>query len=80
MYDSAKGKGPQKYLVPYGTRYFHRPSPFYTAVEDRTYYVITRGAYLQDYASYGYEISWVYRSHLGAVQCTGTITLACLIF
>ena len=38
------------------------------------------GAYLQDYASYGYETSWVYRSHQGRVQCTGTITLACLIF
>ena len=35
------------------------------------------GAYLQDYASYGYETSWVYRSHQGGVQCTGTITLAC---
>ena len=58
-------------------------------VEDRTYYVITRGgwwvggvphslsgAYLQDYASYGYETSWVDRSHQGGVQCTGTITLA----
>ena len=38
------------------------------------------GAYLQDYASYGYEISCVYRSHQGGVQCIGTITLACLIF
>ena len=38
------------------------------------------GAYLQDYASYGYETSWVDRSHQGGVQCTGTITLACLIF
>ena len=38
------------------------------------------GAYLQDSASYGYEISWVDRSHQGRVQCTGTITLACLIF
>ena len=37
-------------------------------------------AYLQDFASYGYEISWVYRSHQGGVQCTGIITLACLIF
>ena len=37
-------------------------------------------AYLQDYASYGYETSWVDRSHQGGVQCTGTITLACLIF
>ena len=36
--------------------------------------------YLQDYASYGYETSWVDRSHQGGVQCTGTITLACLIF
>ena len=60
---------------------------FYTPVEDRTYYVITRGgraasphslsgAYLQDYASCGYETSWVDRSHQGGVQCTGTITLA----
>ena len=38
------------------------------------------GAYLQDYASYGYKTSWVDRSHQGRVQCTGTITLACLIF
>ena len=38
------------------------------------------GANLQDYASYGYETSWVDRSHQGGVQCTGTITLACLIF
>ena len=37
------------------------------------------GAYLQDYATYGYETSWD-RSHQGGVQCTGTITLACLIF
>ena len=49
--------------------------PFYTPVEDRTYYGINHGgraggfphslsgAYLQDYASYGYEISWVDRSH-----------------
>ena len=70
-------------------------SPFYTPVKDGMYYVITRGgrasgqagvphslsgAYLQDYASYGYETSWVDRSHQGRVQCTGTITLACLIF
>ena len=69
---------------------------FYTPVEDGTYYGITRGgwasgwagsvphslsgAYLQDYASYSYEISWVDRSHQGGVQCLGTITLACLIF
>ena len=33
------------------------------------------GAYLQDYASYDYEISWVGRSHQNRVQCTGTITL-----
>ena len=64
---------------------------FYTPVEDGTYYVITRGglasgvphslsrAYLKDYASYGYETSWVDRSHQGGVQCTGTITLTCLI-
>ena len=67
-------------------------SPFYMPVKDGTYYVITcggraggvpyslSGAYLQDYASYGYETSWVDRSHQGGVQCTGTITLACLIF
>ena len=36
------------------------------------------GSYLLDYASYGFEISWVDRSHQGGVQCTGTIT--CLIF
>ena len=65
---------------------------FYTPVEDETYYVITRGgraggvthslsgAYLQDYARYGYETSWVDRSYQGRVQCTETITLACLIF
>ena len=34
------------------------------------------GAYLQDYASYGYEISWVDRSHQCGAQCTGIITLA----
>ena len=38
------------------------------------------GAYLQDNASYSYETSWVDRSHQGGVQCTGTITLAYLIF
>ena len=38
------------------------------------------GAYLHDYASYGYEPSWVDRSYQGGVQCIGTITLACLIF
>ena len=38
------------------------------------------GAYLQDYASYSYETSWVDRSHQGGVQCTGTITLTCLFF
>ena len=38
------------------------------------------GAYLQDYASYGFETSWVDRSHQGGAQCTGIITLACLIF
>ena len=67
--------------------------PFYTPVEDGTYYGITHGvraggrllnslsgAFLQDYASYGYEISWVVRSHQGGVQCTGIITLTCLIF
>ena len=67
-------------------------SPFSTPVEDGTYYVIARGgwaggvphslsgAYLQDYASYGYETSWVDSSHQGGVQCTGTITFTCLIF
>ena len=51
------------------------------------------GGYLQDYASYGYETSWVDRSHhicyetswvdrshQGGVQCTRTITLTCFIF
>ena len=38
------------------------------------------GAYLQNYTSCGYEIPWVDGSHRGGVQCTGTITLACLIF
>ena len=38
------------------------------------------GAYLQDYTSYGYETSWVDRSHQGGVQYTGIRTLACLIF
>ena len=37
-------------------------------------------AYLQNYASYSYEISWVDRSHQGGVQCTEIITLSCLIF
>ena len=37
------------------------------------------GAYLQDYASNGYETSWVDRSYQGGVQCTGTITLACFL-
>ena len=37
------------------------------------------GAYLQDYASYAYEISSVDKSHQGRVQYTGIITLACLI-
>ena len=30
--------------------------------------------------SYGYEMSWVDRSHQGGVQCAGIITLASLIF
>ena len=60
----------------------------YTPVEDGMYYVITRaggwavgvphslsGAYLQDYASYGYETSWVDRSDQEGVQGTGTIIL-----
>ena len=67
---------------------FQRFCYFYKPVEDGTYYVITRGgraggipyslsgAYLQDYNSYGYETSWVDRSHQGGLQCTGTITLA----
>ena len=38
------------------------------------------GAYLQDYASYSYEILWVDRSHQEGVQCTGAVTFACLIF
>ena len=64
---------------------------FYTPVEDGTYYGVQlwwvgglphslSGAYLQDYASYSYEISWVDKSHQGGVQCTGTVTLACLYF
>ena len=63
----------------------------YTPVEDGTYYVNTRGGRVaspilcpehisQDYASYGYETSWVDRSHQGRVHCTGTVTLACIIF
>ena len=73
---------------------FQAISPFYMPVEDGTacYHPwraggwaggvphFLSGAYLQDYASYGYETSWVDRSHQGRVQCTGTITLACLIF
>ena len=38
------------------------------------------GAYLENYTSYGYEILWMDRSHQWGVQCTWTITLACLIF
>ena len=38
------------------------------------------GAYLQNSSSYGYEISWVDRSHQEGVQCAGIITLASLIF
>ena len=63
---------------------------FYTPVEDGTYYGITHGgraastslsgAYLQNYSSYSYEISWVDRSQQGGVQCAGIITLASLIF
>ena len=41
---------------------------------------ILSGAYLQKHTSYGYEILWVDRSHQGGVQCTWTITVACLIF
>ena len=41
---------------------------------------ILSGAYLQNYTSYGYEILWVDRSYQEGVQCTGTITFACLIF
>ena len=37
-------------------------------------------AYLQNYSSYGYEISLVDRSHQGGVQCAGIITLASLNF
>ena len=37
-------------------------------------------AYLQDSASYGYEISWVDRSYQGGGQCIKIITLASLIF
>ena len=63
---------------------------YYTRVEDGTYYGITHGgraastslsgAYLKNYSSYGYEISWVDRSHQEGVQCAGIITLASLIF
>ena len=71
--------------------FFNLYGTYYTPVEDGTYYVITRGGQaaspilcpehnLKDYASYGYETSWVDRSHQGGVQCTGTITFACLIF
>ena len=38
------------------------------------------GAYLQNYTSFGYKTSWLDRSQEGGVQCTGIITLACLIF
>ena len=38
------------------------------------------GAYLQNHTTYGYETSWLDRSHQGGVQCLGIITLACLIF
>ena len=38
------------------------------------------GAYLPDFASYDYEISWVDRSHQARVHCRGILTLACLIF
>ena len=41
---------------------------------------ILSGAYLQNYTSYGYEILLVDTSHLGGLQCTWTVTLACLIF
>ena len=34
----------------------------------------------EPYASYGYEILWVDRSHQGGVQCTWTLTLVYLIF
>ena len=38
------------------------------------------GAYLQNYTSYGYETSWVDRSHEGGVQCLKIITLSFLTF
>ena len=41
---------------------------------------ILSGAYLQNYTCYGYEILWVDRSHQGELQCTWTLTLACLCF
>ena len=41
---------------------------------------ILSAAYLQNYTSYGYEILWVDRFHLGGLHCTWSITLACLIF
>ena len=37
-------------------------------------------AYLQNCISYGYKMLWVDRSDQGGLQCTWTITLACLIF
>ena len=55
---------------------------YYMPVKDGMYYGVTRsrqasgrhphslsGAYLQDYASYSYEILLVDRSHQGGVQC-----------
>ena len=63
---------------------------FYMPVEDGTYYGITHGewaassslsrAYPQNYTIYGYEILLVDRSHQGGVQCTWTLSIACLIF
>ena len=41
---------------------------------------ILSGAYLQNCTRYGYEIFWVDISRQGGVQCTWTLTLACLIF
>ena len=43
-------------------------------------FILLSSAYLQNYASYGYEILWVDRSYQVGVQCTWTVTLGCLIF
>ena len=47
---------------------------------DHFHTCILSRACLKDCTSYGYEILWVDRSDQGGVQCTWTLTLACLIF